>query len=90
MGTEIIGLIMLALLIGIIFLGFPIAFTLLALAFGFGYLALGKLVFSLAYFQTIGLMKVEELAAVPLFILMGFITEQAGLMERLFQAFRLL
>ncbi len=90
MGTEIVGLIMLALLIGIIFLGFPIAFTLLALAFGFGYLALGKLVFSLAYFQTIGLMKVEELAAVPLFILMGFITEQAGLMERLFQAFRLL
>ncbi len=90
MGTEIVGLIMLALLIGIIFLGFPIAFTLLALAFGFGYLALGKLVFSLAYFQTIGLMKVEELAAVPLFILMGFVTEQAGLMERLFQAFRLL
>ncbi len=90
MGTEVIGLVMLALLIGIIFLGFPIAFTLLALAFGFGYLALGKLVFSLAYFQTIGLMKVEELAAVPLFILMGFVTEQAGLMERLFQAFRLL
>ncbi len=90
MGTEIVGLIMLALLIGIIFLGFPISFTLLALAFAFGYLSLGKLVFSLAYFQTIGLMKVEELAAVPLFILMGFITEQAGLMERLFQAFRLL
>ncbi len=90
MGTEIVGLIMLALLIGIIFLGFPISFTLLALAFAFGYFSLGKLVFSLAYFQTIGLMKVEELAAVPLFILMGFITEQAGLMERLFQAFRLL
>src|ERR671919_2663890 len=30
------------------------------------------------------------LAAVPLFIFMGFITEQAGLMERLFKAFRLL
>jgi len=29
-------------------------------------------------------------AAVPLFIFMGFITEQAGLMERLFVAFRLL
>ncbi len=90
MGTEFVGLVMLALLIGIIFLGFPISFTLLALAFAFGYFSLGKLVFSLAYFQTIGLMKVEELAAVPLFILMGFITEQAGLMERLFQAFRLL
>jgi tripartite ATP-independent transporter DctM subunit len=36
------------------------------------------------------MMKEELLAAVPLFILMGFITEQAGLMERLFVAFRLL
>ncbi len=90
MGTEILGLIMLGLLIFIIFLGFPIAFTLLALSFAFGYLALGEPVFSLAYFQTIGLMKVEELAAVPLFVLMGYVTEQAGLMERLFQAFRLL
>jgi tripartite ATP-independent transporter DctM subunit len=33
-------------------------------------------------------MKEELLAAVPLFIFMGFITEQAGLMERLFRAFR--
>ena len=47
-------------------------------------------VFDLAYFQIIGLMKEELLAAVPLFIFMGFITEQAGLMERLFRAFRLL
>jgi TRAP-type mannitol/chloroaromatic compound transport system permease large subunit len=36
------------------------------------------------------MMKEELLAAVPLFIFMGFITEQAGLMERLFRAFRLL
>ena len=35
-------------------------------------------------------MKEQLLAAVPLFIFMGFITEQAGLMERLFTAFRLL
>jgi tripartite ATP-independent transporter DctM subunit len=35
-------------------------------------------------------MKEELLAAVPLFIFMGFITEQAGLMGRLFTAFRLL
>ena len=44
------------------------------------------MVFDLAYFQTIGMMKEELLAAVPLFIFMGFITEQAGLMERLFSA----
>jgi tripartite ATP-independent transporter DctM subunit len=36
------------------------------------------------------MMKEELLAAVPLFIFMGFLTEQAGLMERLFNAFRLL
>ena len=48
------------------------------------------MVFDLAYFQTIGMMKEELLAAVPLFIFMGYITEQAGLMERLFRAFRML
>ncbi len=88
--NEILGIVMLVLLIGIIFVGFPIAFTLLCLAFVFGYIGLGERVFSLAYFQIIGLMKVEELAAVPLFVLMGFVVEQAGLMERLFTAFRLL
>ena len=41
-------------------------------------------------FQVIGLMAEEVLAAVPLFIFMGFMTEQSGLIERLFGAFRLL
>jgi tripartite ATP-independent transporter DctM subunit len=90
-GTALLGLIMLIVMIGAIFIGFPISFTLLFLAFAFGYFGLGgHTVFDLAYFQTIGMMKEELLAAVPLFIFMGFITEQAGLMERLFTAFRLL
>ena len=89
-GTEILGLVMLALLIGVIFIGFPIAFTLLFLALTFGYVGLGARVFDLAFFQTIGLMKEETLAAVPLFIFMGYVVEQAGLMERLFRAFRLI
>src|SRR2546422_577618 len=59
-------------------------------ALSFGYFALGRVVFDLAYFQTIGLMKEEVLAAVPLFIFMGFLTEQAGLMERLFSALRMM
>jgi tripartite ATP-independent transporter DctM subunit len=84
-----IGLVMLVVMIGAIFIGVPISFTLLFLALTFGYLSLGNVVFSLAYFQTIGMMKEELLAAVPLFIFMGFITEQAGLMERLFSAFRM-
>jgi tripartite ATP-independent transporter DctM subunit len=87
-GQEILGLVMLTVMIGAIFIGFPISFTMLFLAFVFGYFGLGTVVFDLAYFQTIGLMKEEVFAAVPLFIFMGFITEQAGLMERLFRAFR--
>jgi tripartite ATP-independent transporter DctM subunit len=91
MGPDaLLGLVMLVVMIFAIFIGFPISFTLLFLALAFGYVGLGQVVFSLAYFQTIGLMKEELLAAVPLFILMGYITEQAGLMERLFIALRLL
>nr|MCU0564216.1 TRAP transporter large permease subunit [Desulfobacterales bacterium] len=89
-GLEGLGLTMLTVMIGVIFIGFPISFTLLILALVFGYAGLGRVVFDLAYLQTIGLMKMEELAAVPLFILMGYVTEQAGLMERLFRAFRAL
>ncbi len=89
-GDVLLGLIMLVVMIGAIFIGFPISFTLLFLALAFGYFGLGDMVFSLAYFQTIGLMKESLFAAVPLFILMGYITEQAGLMERLFTAFRLI
>src|SRR5688572_14084351 len=87
-GQAMLGLVMLVLLIGVIFIGFPISFTMLFLALAFGYFGIGKTVFDLAYLQTLGLMKEELLAAVPLFVFMGFVTEQAGLMERLFKAFR--
>ncbi len=97
-GLEILGLAMLATMIAVIFIGFPISFTLLFLALTSG--TVGNwidptfggtaAVFNLAYYQTIGLMKEETLAAVPLFIFMGYIVEQAGLMERLFIAFRVL
>ena len=91
MTTEaLIGLIMLVVLLGAIFIGVPISFTLLFLALVFGYFGMGGTVFDLAYFQIIGLMKEELLAAVPLFVFMGFVTEQAGLMQRLFTAFRFL
>ncbi len=85
---ALLGLVMLLVMVFTIFIGFPISFTLLFLALTFGYFGLGHVVFDLAYFQTIGMMKEEILAAVPLFIFMGFITEQAGLMERLFIALR--
>ena len=49
---------------------------------------LGVRVFNLAYLQTFGLMKQDEFVAVPMVIHMGYICDQAGLMERLFKAFR--
>ncbi|HXH81995.1 MAG TPA: TRAP transporter large permease subunit [Candidatus Tectomicrobia bacterium] len=90
MSPEYLGLILLAALLTGIFVGFPIAFTLIILSVVFGYIGFGDTVFYLMVFQTIGLMKEETLAAVPLFIFMGHILEQAGLMERLFNAFRLI
>ena len=87
-GGELLGIIMLTIMIGVIFIGFPIAFTLLLLALAFGYFGLGAIVFDLAYFQAIGLMKEQIFAAVPLFIFMGYVVERAGMMERLFRAVR--
>jgi tripartite ATP-independent transporter DctM subunit len=87
---EYLGLVLLAALLSGIFVGFPIAFTLIILSIVFGYIGFGDTVFYLMVFQTIGLMKEETLAAVPLFIFMGHVLEQAGLMERLFNAFRLI
>jgi tripartite ATP-independent transporter DctM subunit len=89
-GNEILGLVMLALMVLVIFIGFPISFTLLFLALVFGWFGLGTIVFDLAFFQTIGMMKEQTLAAVPLFIFMGYVVEQAGLMERLFRAFQVM
>ncbi len=87
--AEALGLIMLFGMVAVIFIGFPISFTLLFLAFIFGGVGLGwEQTFNLAYLQIWGTMKDEIFPAVPLFIFMGYMTEQAGLMERLFGALR--
>ena len=87
--NEFLGLVMLVSMIGVIFIGFPISFTLLFLAFIFGSIGVGPdQTFNLAYLQVWGTMKDDILPAVPLFIFMGYMTEQAGLMERLFLALR--
>ena len=87
-GSELLGIVLLFSLIAGIFVGFPIAFTLMILALVFGYIGFGGIVFDLMVFQSLGMMKEETLAAVPLFIFMGHILEQAGLMERLFKSFQ--
>src|SRR3972149_1056630 len=65
-------------------LGLVLLFALIGCIF----IGFGDIVFNLMVFQTLGMMKEETLAAVPLFIFMGHILEQAGLMERLFKSFQ--
>jgi TRAP-type mannitol/chloroaromatic compound transport system permease large subunit len=88
-GPEALGFVMLVSMVLVIFVGLPISFTLLFLALIVGGFGLGwEQTFNLAYLQIWGTMKDEIFPAVPLFIFMGYMTEQAGLMERLFGALR--
>lgn len=87
---ELIGCIMIAVMLFAIFVGFPISFTLIFLGMAFGLWGFGHLVFYLMTFQFSSVMLEQTLAAVPLFIFMGILMEQAGLMERLFRSVQLL
>ena len=86
-----IGLIMLAAMIFVIFIGFPISFTLIFLAFVFGIWGSNfKLTTLLMTLNTNSTMLNDQLMAVPLFILMGIVMEAAGLMERLFASIQMI
>ena len=88
---PMIGLIMLGAMIFVIFIGFPISFTLIFLAFGFGIWGLNfKLTGLLMTLNTNSTMLSDQLMAVPLFILMGIVMEAAGLMERLFASIQMI
>lgn len=90
MENEILGLILIGCMLFAIFVGFPISFTLIFLGFVFGYAGFGQVVFYLMTFQFSSVMLEQTLAAVPLFIFMGILMEQAGLMERLFESVQLM
>ncbi|MEN9588228.1 MAG: sialic acid transporter permease protein SiaT [Pseudomonadota bacterium] len=87
--NETLGLIMLFCMVSVIFVGFSISFTLLFIAIVFGAIGLGvDRTFYLTYLQVWGSMKDDIVPAVPMFIFMGYMCEQAGLMDRLFATFR--
>ena len=85
-----LGIILAGTLFVAIISGFPIAFTLIILGIVFGLIGFGDLVFDLLYFQVLQTLKAAELAAVPLFLLMGYLLERANLMNRLFRAFQMM
>ncbi len=91
LSKPMIGMIMLTVMIFVIFIGFPISFTLIFLSFVFGIWGFNfKLTTLLMTLKTNSTMLNDQLMAVPLFILMGIVMEAAGLMERLFSSIQMI
>ncbi|MBI3140310.1 MAG: TRAP transporter large permease subunit [Rhodocyclales bacterium] len=92
-----LGLLMLALIVVAIMLGFPTAFTLMGMGVFFGWLAYRSVNPDLAVRQILDLMvqraysvmSNDVLIAVPLFVFMGYLVERAALIERLFKSLHL-
>jgi tripartite ATP-independent transporter DctM subunit len=92
MSDPVIALFLLGLFIVFIFLGFPIAFTLMAMGIGFGYYAYytpdqsfwDNRIFYLFTQNTFSVMNNDVLISIPLFLFMGYIIERANILDRLF------
>ena len=92
-----LGLLMLALIVVAIMLGFPTAFTLMGMGTLFGWLAYRSVNPELATRQILDLMvqraysvmSNDVLIAIPLFVFMGYLVERANLIEKLFKSLHL-
>jgi len=89
LGNPELGVLMLGLFVVFIMFGFPIAFTLMALGFGFGYFAMGDIVFALVVQRAYSVMTNDTLVAIPLFVFMGYIIERANILDRLFHSIQI-
>ena len=90
MSQELLGLVSLGILFVAIFIGFPIAFTLIVISLAVGWFALGGLVVNLMTLQIFAVMRDPTLTSIPFFLAMGYLLEQSGLMDRLFRGFQLM
>lgn len=79
------ALVMLAVAIAALMIGYPVAFTLGAVAMVFGTVALGIEFFTLLPLRIWGIVTNFTLLAVPLFVYMGVILEKSGLAEELLE-----
>ncbi len=77
-------------MIALLFVGFPVAFTLGAVALIFGTTILGIGFFDLLPLQIWGVMTNFTLLAVPLFIFMGIILDKSGLARELIETMGML
>jgi TRAP-type mannitol/chloroaromatic compound transport system permease large subunit len=97
MSDPALGLLMLALIVVVIMLGFATAFTLMGLGIFFGFIAFyapgqpwfENKVFDLMVQRTYGAMTNDVLISIPLFVLMGYVMERGALVDKMFYSIQL-
>jgi TRAP-type mannitol/chloroaromatic compound transport system permease large subunit len=97
MSDPALGLTMLALIVVVIMMGFPTAFTLMGLGMFFGFIAMHvpgqswaeNRVFDLMVERTYGAMNNDTLISIPLFVLMGYVMERGALVDKMFYSIQL-
>jgi TRAP-type mannitol/chloroaromatic compound transport system permease large subunit len=97
MSDPALGLLMLCLIVVVIMMGFPTAFTLMGLGMFFGYIAFhvpgqalaDNQVFDLMVQRTYGAMTYDVLVSIPLFVLMGYVMERGALVDKMFYSIQL-
>jgi TRAP-type mannitol/chloroaromatic compound transport system permease large subunit len=97
MSDPALGLLMLSLIVVVIMLGFPTAFTLMGLGIFFGFIAFydptqfwtENRVFELMVQRTYGAMTNDVLISIPLFVLMGYVMERGALVDKMFYSIQL-
>jgi TRAP-type mannitol/chloroaromatic compound transport system permease large subunit len=97
MSDPALGLTMLALIVVVIMMGFPTAFTLMGLGMFFGFIAFwdpshpwtDNRVFDLMVERTYGAMLNDTLLSIPLFVLMGYVMERGALVDKMFYSIQL-
>ncbi|WP_151447773.1 TRAP transporter large permease [Lacisediminimonas profundi] len=97
MSDPALGLTMLALIVVVILMGFPTAFTLMGLGTAFGFYAfydpsqhwIDNRIFDLMVQRAYGAMTNDTLISIPLFVLMGYVMERGALVDKMFYSFQL-
>ena len=95
--NSALGLTMLILIVVVIMLGFPTAFTLMGLGLVFGWVAFydpnvhfwSNRIFDLMVQRAFGAMTNDTLLSIPLFVLMGYVMERGALVDKMFHSVQL-
>jgi TRAP-type mannitol/chloroaromatic compound transport system permease large subunit len=97
MSDPALGLLMLVLIVIVIMMGFPTAFTLMGLGMFFGFFAYHRggeawadnHIFDLMVQRAYGAMTNDVLISIPLFVLMGYVMERGALVDKMFYSIQL-